>query len=523
VALWAVSPYLAYQTGLPHVDARHDLDPRERRQFRRTARLTWRFFEQVITPGDNWLVPDNYQENRPDPIAHRTSPTNIGLQMMAAVSAWDLGYISSAACLEQLERTIDTLYKLPRYRGHFFNWYDTQSLVPLAPLYVSTVDSGNLLGYLMTISSTLPEIVQSNPLDAERFRGGLSDALDLLEQDATPAMAGLGRERARDFRADFRRLHARLERTPSALGDEKVWLQGISGDLSVLATRFHDAQERLSARDSKVRSAASWLDAAAALVAERQREVLAFEKAPDDVRAAREARAERIQSALEQFVEGTELDFLFDKERHLFAIGYNVTEGRRDSTFYDALASEARLASFLAIAMRHVSQEHWFKLGRLMTPVGRHRALVSWSASMFEYLMPLLVMRTYAHTLLDETYEAVVSRHIEYARSLGVPWGISESAYNLQDTGANYQYRAFGVPGIGLKRGLADDLVIAPYASILAAAIRPKDVLENLSYLESEGALGPMGFYEAIDYTKDRLEPGERKAIVRPTWRTITA
>ena len=515
VALWAVSPYLAYQTGLPHVDARHDLDPRERRQFRRTARLTWRFFEQVITPGDNWLVPDNYQENRPDPIAHRTSPTNIGLQMMAAVSAWDLGYISSAACLEQLERTIDTLYKLPRYRGHFFNWYDTQSLVPLAPLYVSTVDSGNLLGYLMTISSTLPEIVQSNPLDAERFRGGLSDALDLLEQDATPAMAGLGRERARDFRADFRRLHARLERTPSALGDEKAWLQGISGDLSVLATRFHDAQERLSARDSKVRSAASWLDAAAALVAERQREVLAFEKAPDDVRAAREARAERIQSALEQFVEGTELDFLFDKERHLFAIGYNVTEGRRDSTFYDALASEARLASFLAIAMRHVSQEHWFKLGRLMTPVGRHRALVSWSASMFEYLMPLLVMRTYAHTLLDETYEAVVSRHIEYARSLGVPWGISESAYNLQDTGANYQYRAFGVPGIGLKRGLADDLVIAPYASILAAAIRPKDVLENLSYLESEGALGPMGFYEAIDYTKDRLEPGERKAIVK--------
>jgi hypothetical protein len=367
----------------------------------------------------------------------------------------------------------------------------------------------------MTISSTLPEIVQSSPLDAERFRDGLSDALDLFEQDGTPAMAGLGRERARDFRADFRRLHARLERTPSALGDEKAWLQGISGDLTVLATRFHDAQERLPARDSKVRAAAGWLDAAAALVADRQREVQAFEKAPYDVRAAREARAERIQSALEQFVDGTELDFLFDKERHLFAIGYNVTEGRRDSTFYDALASEARLASFLAIAMRHVSQEHWFKLGRLMTPVGRHRALVSWSASMFEYLMPLLVMRTYAHTLLDETYEAVVSRHIEYARSLGVPWGISESAYNLQDTGANYQYRAFGVPGIGLKRGLADDLVIAPYASILAAAIKPKDVLENLSYLESEGALGPMGFYEAIDYTKDRLEPGERKAIVK--------
>ena len=235
-------------------------------------------------------------------------------------------------------------------------------------------------------------------------------------------------------------------------------------------------------------------------------------KAPDEIaQVARSRDGAHPGWLIDQFVDGTELDFLFDNERHLFAIGYNVTEGRRDSTFYDALASEARLASFIAIAMRHVSQEHWFKLGRLMTPVGRYRALVSWSASMFEYLMPLLVMRTYPRTLLNETYEAVVSRHIEYAKSFGVPWGISESAYNVQDVDSNYQYRAFGVPGIGLKRGLADDLVIAPYASLLAAPLRPKEVLENLEHLESEGALGAMGFYEAIDYTKERLRP-ERDA-----------
>ena len=165
--------------------------------------------------------------------------------------------------------------------------------------------------------------------------------------------------------------------------------------------------------------------------------------------------------------------------------------------------------------MRHVSQEHWFKLGRLMTPVGPHRALVSWSASMFEYLMPLLVMRSYPRTLLHETYHAVLSRHIEYAKAAGIPWGISESAYNVQDAGANYQYRAFGVPGIGLKRGLADDLVVAPYACLLAAPLRPQEVIANLEHLASEGALGPMGYYEAIDYTKERLEPGQRRAVVR--------
>ncbi|RPI53990.1 MAG: hypothetical protein EHM55_12140, partial [Acidobacteria bacterium] len=515
IVMWAISPDLAYETGLPRPDPRRDLEPRDRRDLRKTARLTWRFFEALVVAADNWLVPDNYQEDRFEPIAHRTSPTNIGLQMMAAVSAWDLGYLSTTQCLAHLNRIIETLQKLSRYRGHFFNWYDTRSLAPLAPLYVSTVDSGNLLGYLLTLSSTLPALADTSPADARRFREGLSDTLDLFQRDTVAALAVLGRENARDFRADFRALRSRLDQAPPDLESSKVWLRSISADLTVLSARFHDAHERLPSGDEKGHAAAWWLDAAAAMVAERQREIAAFEKAPDAVREARQEMTNRILTAAQQFVDGAEADFLFDSERHLFAIGYSVTEGHRDATFYDALASEARLASFLAIAMRHVSQEHWFKLGRLMTPVGRRRALVSWSGSMFEYLMPLLVMRTYPRTLLHETYEAVVSRHMEYAKSLGVPWGISECAYNVQDTGADYQYRAFGVPGLGLKRGLADDLVVAPYASLLAASVRPKDVLANIGHLESEGALGPMGFYDAIDYTKGRLQPGERRAIVR--------
>ena len=515
LTLWAASPYFAYRTGLPRHDDSQVLDARDRRELRRTARLTWRFFEQTVTAGDNWLVPDNFQENRPDPIAHRTSPTNIGLQMLAAVSAWDLGYISAGDCLVRLERVTDTLTKLPRYRGHFFNWYDTQTLAPLAPLYVSTVDSGNLLGYLMTTSNALASIAGSGVLIDRRFQDGLTDVLDLFERDATEAIASLGRESARDFRADVRRIRAVVDDTPEGVAGCTEWLRSVSSEVAVLSARLLDAQHRLPGRNAEVADAVWWLGRASSMIRERRADLAAFQRAPDAMLNARQDTSVRVAAALEEFVRTTELDFLFDRERHLFAIGYNVTEGRRDATCYDALASEARLASFVAIAMRHVSQEHWFKLGRLMTPVGPHRALVSWSASMFEYLMPLLVMRSYPRTLLDETYNAVIGRQIEYARAAGTPWGISESAYNVQDAGSNYQYRAFGVPGIGLKRGLADDLVIAPYASVLAAPLRPKEVVANLEHLASEGALGPMGYYEAIDYTKERLEAGQRRAVVR--------
>jgi cyclic beta-1,2-glucan synthetase len=515
VTLWAISPFLAYRTGLPREDTRVGLDHGELQELRRTARLTWRFFDEVVGPADNWLVPDNHQEGRPDPIAHRTSPTNIGLQMLATISAWDFGYLSTSECLSRLDRTLESVQKLARYRGHLFNWYDTQTLLPLAPLYVSTVDSGNFLGYLLTLKTTVAQMVGDGPIIDYRFQQGLADTLELCERDGIAVMARQGRESARELRADLRRLRAKLEEPPPNLDAWTKWLLEVSDDLAVLAARLHDAQDRMATPTPQIISAARWLDAAASMVTERRRELMAFSKSPDEMMSGLRAQTARIAAQAEQFLGGTELEFLFDQQRQLFAIGYNVTEGRRDQTFYDALASEARLASFIAIATRHVSQEHWFKLGRLMTPVGHRRALVSWSASMFEYLMPLLVMQTYPRTLLDETYDAVVSRQIEYAESRGVPWGISESAYNVQDAGANYQYRAFGVPGLGLKRGLADDLVIAPYACLLAAPLRPREVIQNLEHLASEGALGPMGYYESIDYTADRLEPGQRRAVVK--------
>ena len=210
-----------------------------------------------------------------------------------------------------------------------------------------------------------------------------------------------------------------------------------------------------------------------------------------------------------------EYDFLFDKARHLLAIGYNVGESRRDSSFYDLLASEARLSSFVGIAQGQLPQESWFALGRLLTNSDGEPTLLSWSGSMFEYLMPLLVMPTYDNTLLDETYKAAVHGQIEYGKRRGVPWGISESGYNTTDVHLNYQYRAFGVPGQGLKRGLAEDLVIAPYASALALMVAPEEACLNLQRLAAEGAEGRYGFYEAIDYTPSRLPRGKSSAIVR--------
>ena len=492
LALWAASPVLAYRTGLPKKDRQLSLDAKERAALRHAARLTWRFFEEVISAEDNWLVPDNYQENRADPIAHRTSPTNIGLQLLAAVAAWDFGYISTTQCLERLELTFGTLQKLGRYRGHLFNWYDTRTLLPLPPLYVSTVDSGNLLGYLLTLKMALPAIVADAPPIDRRFQDGLADTLDLFERGATPAIAQQGREGLRAFRAESGRMRARFIETPHTATAWVQWLGSVSENLATL--------ERMFAGGAG--AAGVWLASAKLMIAERQRELTSSD-APINAR-----RAGFLVAAAERIVEETEFAFLFDRQRQLFTIGYNVTEGRRDTSCYDTLASEARLGGFLAIATRRVPQEHWFKMSRTMAPVGQHRALISWSASMFEYLMPLLVMRTYPHTLLDETYEAVIDRQIEYAKEMGVPWGISESAYNVQDSWANYQYRAFGVPGLGLKRGLGDDLVIAPYATMLAAQLRPREAIANLEHLTAEGALGPMGFYEAIDYTPERVPPG---------------
>ena len=568
LALWCLSPALTFVTGRPLRRHRVVLERTERIAFRRVARKTWRFFDDLLGPADHWLIPDNLQENRDSPIAHRTSPTNIGLQLLATLAAHDFGYLDVTGLLNRLEPAFATLLNMPRYRGHFYNWYDTQTLAPLAPAYISTVDSGNLAGCLVTLRAGLAYLTDRAPLIDAVFLEGLEDVIDLLEEAMTPVFEATGRSRSREaaFRKELRSLRAALTERPDTLSGWARLLPQVRDRLSAVGVLYHDAEEPLLAGGAVapgVTDAGYWLDRAAAAVAGRLDDLERLapwtgwtdaggEPLPapagvpslsalvawsddllkraetgrwrDPVARARDhaasliERAERLGVFADELIEETEFDFLFDRERQLFSIGFNVADGRLDASYYDTLASEARLASFLAIAAGAVPPEHWFKLGRSLTPSGSARALLSWNASMFEYLMPLLIMRSYPGTLLEETYGAVIERQIQYGIRRGVPWGVSESAYAAQDLEGNYQYRGFGVPGLGLKRGLADDLVIAPYACLLAAPLAPDEVLRNLERLEGEGMAGQYGFYEAIDYTPDRVGKDRTGGLALPTY-----
>jgi len=392
--LWLLAPALAFTLSVPNARRVRRLAPRRRLDALRYARTHWQFFERFVTEESHWLAPDNFQEDPVPVVAMRTSPTNMGLQLLSTVSAFDLGFIPIERMAERLERAFASMTQLRRYRGHFYNWYNLEDLQVMSPAYVSTVDSGNLAGHLIALRQAL---------------------LALAE---------------------------------------------LSGQAPELRTRLLVLAEQANA----------------------------FEQAMD-------------------------FRFLFDEDRELFSIGYQEGSPTLDAASYDLLASEARLTSFVAVARNQIPVDHWFRLGRTLTRTEGETALVSWSGSMFEYLMPALVMRTFPLTLLDQSYRGAVRRQILYGEERGVPWGLSESAYNLRDRHFTYQYRAFGVPDLALKRGLGRDLVIAPYASALAAMVDPGASLDNLAALEARGALGPYGFYDALDFT--RPTPNARLAVVR--------
>ncbi|MGA7992758.1 MAG: glucoamylase family protein [Thermoanaerobaculia bacterium] len=381
--LWALAPLLAYWLSQPAPSRRLELTAEDRERLLEIAAKTWTYFDRLVGPEDNFLPPDNVQDGPEPRVAHRTSPTNIGMALLSSLAAHDLGFLLLEPMLERIERMLGTMEGLERHEGHLLNWYDTRTLAPLPPRYVSTVDSGNLAGALVALAEGCRRLAREN--------------------------------------------------------------------------------------------------------------------------AEIEPRLEDVAGRADAFADGMRFGFLLHPERQLFSIGYRLPDasgpGRRDFASYDLLASEARLASFFAIAKGDVPQSHWFHLGRLVVSVDGVPTLVSWSATMFEYLMPLLLMRTYPGTLLDQTCRMAVKRQIDYARSRGVPWGISESAYREMDRAGAYQYKAFGVPGLGLKRGLADELVVAPYATALAALLDPVEAAKNFRHLADEGAEGAFGYYDAIDYT----------------------
>ncbi len=529
--LWLVSPLAGWWISRPLAPSVPGLSLPQQAFLRASARRTWRYFADFVGPTDNWLPPDNFQEYPAPLVASRTSPTNMGMSLLADLAAHDFGFIPAGELLSRAGNTLATMQALERYRGHFYNWYDTRTLQPLNPQYISSVDSGNLAGSLLTLQAGLVELKDQPVLSPNAFQG-LQDTLQVLAEHVPAAPAP-------DLAARIRALQDTLLATaaaqpgtlPAALGVlDRIhdvgkalvaWLPteiDIDGELYYWAQAFDRQCLALRQELEFLLRDAPPFDAIPTLAE------LAAGCAPGTPArpsALRHAGAAARIALIDELVErcrdlaAMDFEFLYDNACGLLSIGYDVGERRRDPSCYDLLASEARLASFLLIAQGQVPQKHWFALGRLLTGHGGALSLISWSGSMFEYLMPCLIMPSYDNTLLDLSCKAAVSRQIEYGRQRVVPWGISESSYNATDMHQVYQYRAFGVPGLGFKRGLGDDLVIAPYASALALTVMPREACRNLQTLADKGFLGAYGFYEAIDYTPTRVPPGKHHAIVR--------
>ena len=575
--LWLLFPFAVVFINRPAKTARGGiLTASDRKMLRTTARRTWRYFDEFVGPHTNWLPPDNVQEVPSREIFLRTSPTNIGLWMLATIAANDFGYLTVDDLAGRNLGTLETLAGLERFEGHLLNWYDIANLTALHPRYVSTVDSGNFLASLWTFAMSCRELTIRPVLEASALRG-LADTLDILGEVA-------GRSEDRERPPAWHRLEELTTNLPTSLveiiarlraareparelaqtlfpdqGEPRgAWAHQLERQveswiglidrylkpLEVLATpppqlmslgeKAHESRrEALSATFSLRNIAHAGIPGLATLIAfHSRREELNLppaaqewlERLVTEVDQAQQnasqqlARMDDIMARTDQLEAGMDLRFLYDEQRRIFAIGYQVGERRLDNSFYDLLASEARLTSLLAIARSDVPLEHWWALGRPFGSAYGRLPLLSWSGTMFEYLMPALFTRMHENSLLDRACHDAVHCQIAYAENRGVPWGISESAFSAVDRNNVYQYHAFGVPALALKRGQERDLVIAPYASALALSVEPVAAARNLRVLASLGEsslLGDYGYYESIDYSRRREQGGANGLPVR--------
>jgi len=599
---WLLAPEIAYWISRPIRYAPTPLSADDHQRLRRLARRTWLFFEQFVGPEDHWLPPDHFQEAPRGIVAHSTSPTDVGMLLLSDLAAYDLGYIGVWDLSARLRDTFESMEQLETYQGHFLNWYDTRSLEPLSPRYVSTVDSGNLVACLRTLGQGCQDLLHKPVLRWQNWEGFL-DILNLLDdilkdlvaaglksavapwqtrlthmrqqvlavQDDPDAWASLLLGIADECESQMTQLFASLvESSGQALSAETLrrlslatdqvqnhlygmqreieqlspWLLSVSQlpDLFARSNAPPAMRDAWQALRDALPTAPSLeeLDQVCKAGLARLAELLgqldkdALRGSPEQAQA-REwcARlAEKFESAAttanalligfrdigersEQYFQAMDFGFLFDPQRQLFHIGYNITAEKLDNNYYDLLASEARIASIVTIAKNQVPPSHWLHLGRPLTQVDGTRALLSWGGTMFEYLMPALMMRSYEGTLLQHSCLTAVDYQIAYGNRKKVPWGVSESGYYAFDANQNYQYRSFGVPGLGFKRDLDEDLVVAPYASLLALSIRPRKVMENIARLIKLQMLGMHGLYESVDFSPTRLMLGETHAIVR--------
>lgn len=385
--LWLIAPIFAWYISLDNgEEVIWDEDDKE--YLEKIGKQTWNFFETYINEENNYLMVDNYQEDREKKVVDRTSSTNIGLEILAVISAYDLGFINYKKAIGLIRKIVNTINNLSKWNGHLYNWYNTKTLEPLLPRYISSVDSGNFVGYLYVLKQFLIE------------NRNKQDVTNLIEN-------------------------------------------------------------------------------------------------------------------VSNLINNTDFSYLYSIKNKLLSVGFNLEDNKLTDSYYDFLASEARQASLIAIAKRDIPAKHWNNLSRTLTSLNKYKGLVSWSGTAFEYLMPNINLKRYKGSLLDESSKFAIMSQIEYCKNLNIPWGISESAFNLRDLNNNFQYKAFGIPWLGFKRGLENDFVISPYSTFLSLEDSHKRGIENLKWLEEEGATGQYGFYEAIDYTKNRLKNNEEKEVVK--------
>ena len=595
--LWVLASEIAYHISLPYHEETAVLTSIEQQRLRTLSRRTWLFFEEYVGPEDHWLPPDHYQEFPRGVVAHRTSPTNVGLYLLTALAAYDFGYIGLLNLSLRLNSTFDTLAKLERYRGHFLNWIDTSSLHHLSPRYVSTVDSGNLAGCLLALKQACLSMQDELVWRPIRWQG-LLDTLSLyyegveilssypnaqqvkdqifhiqaaiqnrsetsyedaalifyLREEALPELERLilvlvedgndlfTPEMAQHWRLYVSMLHRNLQGIQRDMELLSPWLlflhqtpayftnteapTTVAGAWQALQTALsqHTRLAELSEVYRHLETAVYQLQATLETAVPSAQLAAASQWCTDFVGALMNARMsasalltsyEMLAQQADRLVQEMDYTFLYNAQRHVFHIGYNLENGRLDENYYDLLASEARIASLVAIAKRDIPLKHWLHLARPLTQLPEGLTLLSWSGTMFEYLMPPLLMNSFQGTLLAQSCRTIVARQIANGRQHNMPWGISESGFYTFDNALNYQYRAFGVVGTGFKRGLSEDRVITPYASLLALPIQPQAVLANIDHLRQYQMMGMYGFYEALDFTPSRLESGQKAAVVQ--------
>lgn len=560
---WTLAPFVAYWISKDLNHQKEVLSESELMDLRKITRKTWRYFEEFANKKNNYLIPDNFQVDPRRGIAYRTSPTNIGLGLLAVLTARDMGYIGSIEMIESLERSVTSLKSLEKWDHHLFNWYDTRTLSPLEPRYVSTVDSGNLVCYLITLAQGLKEYRTRHLSDQvyvegilDTYRIGFTDKGPLpegikkiieLEDTAILNLTGLkkimflfsegGHLTALDKDVWKKKLELMIKRLDSELKVYFPWMPLIENLPSCLEDgllKFHTEKLKKlclepttlvkhKAYNHELHKQVELIYAISKnLGGEEEQALLCWidlfiRCIQQSTKAVAEMlrRLDQIIEDVQNIADQTRFVKLYDPVRHLFSIGFNVEKGKLSNSYYDLLASEARQTSYLAIARGEIPSKHWFILGRSLTVIDRYKGLVSWSGTMFEYLMPILIMPQYKNSLLDETYNFVIRSQKKYAKQRNMPWGASESAYNALDNRMDYQYKAVGVPWLGLKRGLVEDAVTTPYATFLALLVKPKDAYQNILYLKKEGLEGPYGFYEAADYTPERLATDEKRVVIK--------